>query len=123
MVQPKTDMCLSSPSHFSTFNCYVSFCSLIKGITPKIRMLCFVLINRVLLNFLCVWLFNYSRVWRKGSLIFYAQSTVTVISGRLEEGCRKATEKRASLLRLSYNTDVMNSIVKLIIHSPVGKLV
>ena len=28
---------------------------LVKGITPKIRMLCFALINRVLLNLLCVW--------------------------------------------------------------------
>ena len=32
----------------------MSFCSLIKGITPKIRMLCFVLTNSVLLNHLCV---------------------------------------------------------------------
>ena len=29
--------------------------SLMKGITPKIRMLGFVLINSVLLNLLCVW--------------------------------------------------------------------
>ena len=29
---------------------------MIKGITPKIRMLCFVLINSVPLNLLCVWL-------------------------------------------------------------------
>ena len=35
----------------SPFNC----CSLKWGITPKIRMLCFVLINSVLLNLLCVW--------------------------------------------------------------------
>ena len=33
----------------------MSFCSLIKEVTPKIRMLCFVLINSVLLNLLCVW--------------------------------------------------------------------
>jgi len=32
----------------------VSFCSLIKGITPKICMLRFVLINSLLLNLLCV---------------------------------------------------------------------
>ena len=31
------------------------FCSLIKGITLKIRMLCFVLINSVILNLLYVW--------------------------------------------------------------------
>ena len=32
-----------------------SFCSLIKGITPKIRMFCLVLINSVLLNlFMCL---------------------------------------------------------------------
>ena len=41
---------------FSQFNCYVSFCSLIKGITPRIRMLCFVLINNVIFNLLCVWI-------------------------------------------------------------------
>ena len=35
----------------------VFFCSLIKGITPKIRMLCFVLINSVRLNLLCIWIF------------------------------------------------------------------
>ena len=31
------------------------FCSLIKGITPKIRMSCFVLINSVLFNLLRIW--------------------------------------------------------------------
>ena len=34
----------------------MSFCSLIKGITPKIRMLCFVLINSVILNLWCIWI-------------------------------------------------------------------
>ena len=39
----------------------MSFCSLIKGITPKIRMVCFVLTNSVLLNLSCVWIaFSYS---------------------------------------------------------------
>ena len=32
------------------------FCSLIKGIAPKIRMLCFAIINSVLLNLACVWI-------------------------------------------------------------------
>ena len=32
----------------------MSFCSLIKAIIPKIRILCFVLINSVILNLLCV---------------------------------------------------------------------
>ena len=36
----------------------IKFCCLIKGISPKIHMLCFVLINIVLLNLLCVWIFN-----------------------------------------------------------------
>ena len=31
-----------------------------KGITPKIRMLCFVLINSVLFNLLCVWILFYN---------------------------------------------------------------
>ena len=37
---------------FLPFNCCfkVSFCSLIKGLTPKIRILCFVHINSLLLN-------------------------------------------------------------------------
>ena len=38
----------------------VSFCSIIKGIkgiTPNIRMLCFVPITSVLLSLLCVWIF------------------------------------------------------------------
>jgi len=34
----------------------VLFCSLKKGITPKIRLLCFVMINSVLLNLLYVWI-------------------------------------------------------------------
>ena len=34
------------------------FCSLIKVITPTICMLCFVLINSVILNILCVWIKN-----------------------------------------------------------------
>ena len=33
--------------------------NLIKRITPKIRMLCFVLINTVILNLLCVWIWFY----------------------------------------------------------------
>ena len=42
---------------------WVSFCSLIKGVTPKIRMLCFVLINSVtVLNLLCVWIMFCSEV-------------------------------------------------------------
>ena len=36
----------------------VSFCSLIKGITPKICRLCTVPINSILLNLLCVWIWN-----------------------------------------------------------------
>ena len=32
------------------------FCSLIKGITPKIHVFCFVLINNVLLNLFCIWI-------------------------------------------------------------------
>ena len=32
------------------------FCSLINGISSKICLLCFVLLNRVLLNLLCVWI-------------------------------------------------------------------
>ena len=34
----------------------MSFCSLIKGITPKICRLCFDLVNSVLLNLLSVWI-------------------------------------------------------------------
>ena len=34
----------------------MSFCSLIKGITPKIHRLCFFLLNSVILNLLCVWI-------------------------------------------------------------------
>ena len=41
-------------------------CSLKKGITPKIRMLCFVLINGVLLNLWCVWIL----FWNASSLLF-----------------------------------------------------
>ena len=32
------------------------FCSLKNGLTPKIRLLCFVIINSVLLNLFCVWI-------------------------------------------------------------------
>ena len=62
VAQSKTHKWLGSPSpshcyRFSPFNCWTVelYCSLIKGITPKIRMLCFVLINSVLLKMLCVW--------------------------------------------------------------------
>ena len=53
----KTDKWLRSPSHlkknhFLPFNCH--FVSLIKGITLKICLLCFVPIN-ILLNLVCVW--------------------------------------------------------------------
>ena len=33
-------------------------CSLIKGLTPKIRMLCFVILNGILFNRLCVWILS-----------------------------------------------------------------
>ena len=39
---------------YSSFDC-CSSCSLIKVITPKMCILCFVLINIVLLNLSCVW--------------------------------------------------------------------
>ena len=39
----------------------MSFCSLIKGITPKILMLGFVLINSVIVNHLCVWVQYYQQ--------------------------------------------------------------
>ena len=32
--------------------------SLIEGITPEIHMLCFVLMNNILSNLLCVWIFS-----------------------------------------------------------------
>ena len=55
VAQPKADKRLSSTSHFSLFNNVLGlFCSLTKGITPKICMFCFVLINSILLNLLCV---------------------------------------------------------------------
>ena len=58
IAQPKTDKWLGSPSHFSSFfTVYLFFFfgfSLIKGITPKIRFLSFVLINSVRFNLLCV---------------------------------------------------------------------
>ena len=38
------------------------FCSLTKGLTTKLRMLCFVIINSVLLNVLRVWIFRISRL-------------------------------------------------------------
>ena len=41
----------------------MSLCSLVKGITQKIRMLCFVLINSVLLNLLYVWVLNCSLIY------------------------------------------------------------
>ena len=38
------------------FNCSLSVVLLLdKGITPKIRMLCFVLLNTILFDLLCVW--------------------------------------------------------------------
>ena len=66
IAQPKKDKWVSFLSHFSPFFhrlivVKVSFCSLIKGITPKIGMLCFVLINSVILNLLCVWIYNFRR--------------------------------------------------------------
>ena len=64
-THPHKNKWINIPSHFCNLFFFsfpfnrltvveVSFCSLIKGITPKIRMLCFVLINSVILNVLCV---------------------------------------------------------------------
>ena len=40
----------------------MSFCSLIKGITPKSRMLLFLRIKSVISNLLCVWIFSVETV-------------------------------------------------------------
>ena len=59
----------------------MSFCSLKKGITPKIRMLCFVLINGVLLNLLCV-----NLVDQNG---FYTQTTQSEILNQKKKKKKK----------------------------------
>ena len=60
IAQPKRDKWWALHLIFHNFHrltvVYVLFCSLITRITPKIRMLCFVLINCILLNLLCVWI-------------------------------------------------------------------
>ena len=62
MALPKADRRLNSTPHFSPFNCCLSvvFCSLGREITPKVCMLCFVLIVSVLLNLLCAWILFYN---------------------------------------------------------------
>ena len=54
--QSKADKCPRSTSNFSPFYPLLK-CRLMKGITPKIRMLCFVLIVGVLLTVSCVWIY------------------------------------------------------------------
>ena len=67
-AQPKADMCPAS--HFSLFNCEkLSWC-LKKGITPKIRMLCFVIINTFFLTF-------HVFLWRSRALMLPQTSTWT----------------------------------------------
>ena len=56
---------------FSPFNREVSFCSLIKGITPKIRLLCFVPVNSTILNLCVFWIFVLER---QQSFLFYKNS-------------------------------------------------
>ena len=60
-TQPKADMYITS--NFSPFNCSyqkIKCCFVVwkKGLTPKIRLFCFVIINSVLFNPLCVWIFH-----------------------------------------------------------------
>ena len=76
IAQPKADKCPSSTSHFHRLTVVqASFCSLIKGITPKIRMFYLVLINRVLFNHLCVWILieRFSWICRFTLFTFSAQ--------------------------------------------------
>ena len=49
-AQQKAGKYPSSTSHFPPFNCCLLFCSL------KIYMLCFVLINSIPFNLLCIWI-------------------------------------------------------------------
>ena len=58
IAQPKVDRCPGSTSHFSPFiRCLSVVLWLEQGrITPKILMLCFVLIDSVLLNRSYVWI-------------------------------------------------------------------
>ena len=60
----------------------MSFCSLIKGIKPKIRKLCFVLINSVILNPFCVWI---------KQAIITLQYNVTMPQNKLPEKKKKKT--------------------------------
>ena len=58
-AQPKADENTETEdkyptSHFTSFSC--CFVTWKKRLTPKIRMLCFVIINITLLNLLCVWI-------------------------------------------------------------------
>ena len=54
-AQPKSDILAPHQIFHRLTVVQVSFCSLIKRITLKIRVLCFLLINSVLFNILCVW--------------------------------------------------------------------
>ena len=47
-------------NNFDLFLIKLDSCSLMKGTAPKIRMLCFVLINSIILNLLCVWILTCS---------------------------------------------------------------
>ena len=60
------------------------FCSLIKGITPKILMLRFVPVNSVLVNHLCVWILSqivFTRVLKR-----HVASKVSILYSGMTEG-------------------------------------
>ena len=62
----------------------MSFCSLIKGTTPKILMLRFVPVNSVLVNLLCVWILSqivFTRVLKR-----HVASKVSILYSDMTEG-------------------------------------
>ena len=88
------------------FNCCLSVvCNLIKGITPKIRKLCFVLINSVLLKLLCVW------------ILFQNVSSHSCFRKKKSVGfghkCNNTQEQRLCVL-------VVSGAVTMIVDMPVG---
>ena len=88
---------------------WVSFCSLIKGITPTIRMLCFVLINSSLLNLLCVSILSNSKYWfnRHPSS---NQTTVADYAVRVSGNCQLPGRLSLAFRWRCVVTDVSSSI-------------
>ena len=95
--------------HFHRFTLVqVLICSLKKGLTPKIRTLCFVLINRILFNLLYVGIFIHCP-WPSPQLATFEAERRTAEAGELVAQSKSSNYNNGSFFLLPYTISTVHT--------------